>query len=531
MFCNQCGKEIKEGARFCNHCGALTDINSIGSGLAKPTKGKKTQFVVIAVALLAVIGIGATAFTLGRGSAPSGNSRQLAEETPRPRPTPTPTQAQDTTTETDIGFMAESVGGETSSGGVTTAPSYSGDRIINVYAFGSEIPDALARYKELNPSFGWELNPTIINDEAAYLDVLEQALIQGGSSAPDLYVLESAYVLRFTQGDVASFAAPYEDLISDFQSKLAAAQVAQYGVDIGTRNGHVVAMRYQETGSCLIYRRSIANDIWGTDDPAEIAKITGPGWDKFLSAAADLKGKGYYAVAGFEDVWQALNAGAARGWTAGERLVIDPAREYAFDFAKTMQDNGYWAGANQWSDRWFAEMSQNNVFAYLGPAWLINYVIVNNCGNTYGDWAITTSPAPWTWGGTWVMGNNDLFGDKAVAVGQLIEWITLDTSETGFQYYFAHGTLYDEPGAKGTVVSRTVMEKSDGSLDFLGGQDMFDYFLLAGANVKSSNWNEYDRYINNWFQEQVQQYYEGNKTKERAMADFRATVLDQLGFE
>jgi hypothetical protein len=426
----------------------------------------------------------------------------------------------------------------------TPATTTSESRVINVYAFGPEIPDALARYKELNPSFDWELKVTIINDDTAYPGALEQALLQGGDAAPDLYVVESAYVLRFTQGDFASYAAAYADLIPDFESKKAAAQVAQYAVDIGTRNGTVVGMRYQETGACLIYRRSIAEDVWGTDDPTTIASKMGPGWDNFLKGAADLKAKGYYTVYGLGDIWKVVKDSAAQGWIVGDKLVLDPAREYAFDLAKEMNDNGYWAGGGQWSEGWSASMGGDEVFAFLGPAWLINYVMVDNVGDTFGDWAVTTSPLPWTWGGTWLVGNKNLTGDKAAAVGQLIEWVTLDTSETGFQYYFASGNLYegsadfpdkakdfaDTGGTKDTVASKVVMEKADGSVAILGGQNMFDYFIPAGANAKADNWTQYDGTIEGMFIDQITQYYEGNKSKEDAIASFKAQVADELGY-
>ena len=43
------------------------------------------------------------------------------------------------------------------------------------------------------------------------------------------------------------------------------------------------------------------------------------------------------------------------------------------------------------------------------------------------------------WGGSWVLANKDTKVPKAV--GEIIEWITLDASENGLQYYWANGTL------------------------------------------------------------------------------------------
>ncbi|MCL2254264.1 MAG: ABC transporter substrate-binding protein [Lachnospiraceae bacterium] len=428
-----------------------------------------------------------------------------------------------------------STGGESNTSSSSTS-STSDNKTINVWSFTEEIPGAITRFKEMNPSFDWDINITVVSDQdGAYETALEQALLAGGANAPHLFTAEQAFVLKYTQGGFSGDLIPLKDLIPDFASKLAAADVAQYAVEVGTRNGDIVGLRFQETGSCLIYRRSLAIDTWGTDDPAEISKIVGPGWDKFLSAAEDLKAKGYSIVAGDGDVFKAAKDGAKQGWITNGKITIDPLREEFFDLAMALHENDYMNGSVDWQDNWYADMGGTGirpVFSFLGPAWLINYVMVGNAGDTFGDWAITDSPVPFTWGGTWVMGTTHIDGDdKRAAVGQIIEWLTLDTTEDGFMYKFANGTLNDGvTGAKDTVASAVVMAKSDGTLEYLGGQNMYDYFIPAAAAAKSDNWIEYDRLINDWFADQVRQYYNGNKTKEQAIADFKQRITDELGF-
>ena len=135
------------------------------------------------------------------------------------------------------------------------------------------------------------------------------------------------------------------------------------------------------------------------------------------------------------------------------------------------------------------------VFAFFGPAWLINYVMVNNAGETFGNWAVTTPPVGFFWGGTWLMANKD--SDVKEAVGQIIEWITLDSSDTGLQYYWANGTMTEgEVGTKDTVASGTVMAKSDGTVAFLGGQNMFDVFVPANQFATGESLTQYDETIN-----------------------------------
>jgi hypothetical protein len=177
-------------------------------------------------------------------------------------------------------------------------------KVINLWSFTDEVPKMLEKYKELNPDFDYEINTTIIaTTDGAYQPALDQALASSGENAPDIYCAESAFVLKYTQGDAAYFAAPYKDLGIDVDAKLKEADIAQYTVDIGTNpNGDLVGLGYQATGGAFIYRRSIAKDVWGTDDPAVITSKVGPGWDKFFKAAEDLKKKGYGIISGDGDI-------------------------------------------------------------------------------------------------------------------------------------------------------------------------------------------------------------------------------------
>ena len=161
----------------------------------------------------------------------------------------------------------------------TEASSDSGSKVINVWSFTDEVPKMIEKYKEMHPDFDYEIKTTIIaTTDGAYQPALDQALAAGGSDAPDIYCAEAAFVLKYTQGDASRYAAPYEDLGIDADGKIKSSEIAQYAVDIGTNpDGKVVALGYQATGGAFIYRRSIAKDTWGTDDPKEIGAKLGAG--------------------------------------------------------------------------------------------------------------------------------------------------------------------------------------------------------------------------------------------------------------
>ncbi len=424
-------------------------------------------------------------------------------------------------------------------GGISVSAESKG--VINLYTFTDEVPKMLDRYIAMNPDFGYTINATIIaTTDGLYQPALDQALAAGGADAPDMYCAESAFVLKYTQGDMSSYAATYEDLGIDVAAATKAADIAQYTIDIGTRpaDGKLVGLGYQATGGAFIYRRSIAKDVFGTDDPATIAEKVGPGWDKFFEAAAALKAKGYGIVSGDGDIWHAVENSSEKGWIVDGKLTIDPSREAFLDLSKKLKDNGYHNDTRDWTDAWYADMKgigTQPVFGFFGPAWLINYVMAGNSGGTkagegtYGDWAVCNPPVGFFWGGTWVLANKD--SEKKEAVAKLIDWITLECDDKGLQYYWANGTLNGEGGTKDTVASGTVMAMSNGTLDFLGGQNMFDVFVPANQFANGKNLTQYDETINNIWRDQVRQYTAGNISRDEAIAAFKQSVADQLGID
>lgn len=422
--------------------------------------------------------------------------------------------------------------GDTTAAPTTAEPASTEKTVLNVWSFTEEVPTMIDKFLELNPDFAakYEIKKTVIaTTEGAYQPALDQALAGGGADAPDLFTAEAAFVLKYTQGDASQYAATYKDLGIDVDNEIKAADIAQYTVDIGTnKNGDVVGLGYQATGGAYIYRRSIAKDVWGTDDPAEIAKIIGPGWDKFFAAAADLKAKGYGIVSGDGDIWHAVENSSDTPWVVDGKFNIDPKREAFLDLSMKLKENDYHNDTQDWQDAWYADMKDagaKKIFGYFGPAWLINYVLAGNSGDTFGDWAVCEPPVGFFWGGTWVLGSAS--SEKKEAVGQIIDWITLNTTETGLQYLWANGSM-NADGTKDAVASGKVMGMSNGELTFLGGQNMFDVFIPANQFANGKNLTQYDETINTYWRDQVRAYTSGSKSREDAIKSFKQIVGDNL---
>lgn len=417
---------------------------------------------------------------------------------------------------------------------VTDDPSVT---TLNVYAFTEEVPGMIDRYLKDHPDVKVKMNKTVVaTTNGEYQPALDQALAAGGDAAPDIYTVEAAFVLKYTQGDASQYAAAYKDLGIDVDKLTKESEIAQYTMDIGTRgDGSLVGLGYQATGGAFIYRRSIAEKVFGSADPATVQGKIGGSWDNFMAAAKELKAKGYGIVSGDGDIWHPIENSSDKGWVVDGKLNIDPKREAFLDLSKQLKDNGYHNDTQDWTDAWYADMQgvgEKEIFGFFGPAWLINYTLADHSGGkkvgegTYGDWAVCEPTVGFFWGGTWVLANKDTKLKKTV--GDIITWITLDASETGLQYYWANGTLGDEPGTKDAVASGAVMAKSDGKVDFLGGQNMFEVFIPAGNNATGKNMTQYDEVINIRWRDQTRQYTSGQKSRDQAITDFKQEVADNI---
>ena len=93
---------------------------------------------------------------------------------------------------------------------------------------------------------------------------------------------------------------------------------------------------------------------------------------------------------------------------------------------------------------------------------------------------------------------------------------------------WANGTMNGEGGTKDSVASGVVMEKSNGEMEFLGGQNMFDVFVPANQFANGKNLTQYDETINSYWRDQVREYTAGNKSYDDAIKDFKQMVADNL---
>ncbi len=247
----------------------------------------------------------------------------------------------------------------------------------------------------------WTINP---NENNNYQDKLDTALQAQASAAADdkidIFLIEADYALKYVDAD-ANVAEPLADLgITDDDL----ADQYQYTKDIVTDdNGAQRGTSWQATPGLFAYRRSIAKDVLGTDDPEKVQEKL-KDWDNFNKVADEASKKGYKMLSGYDDSYRTFSNNVSAKWVDGTTVKVDPNLMTWVEQTKTFTDKGYNNKTSLWDDSWNSDQgAKGKVFGFFYSTWGINFTLVKNAGEEgNGDWAVCEGPQPYFWGGTWI---------------------------------------------------------------------------------------------------------------------------------
>lgn len=401
-----------------------------------------------------------------------------------------------------------------------SAKAQDSSKPLVVWSFTDELQTMIDKYYLVdNPSKKIDYSLTPTDQFPNKLD----PVLASGAGAPDVFALEDAFVRKYIESGLLL---DLSDIATEVKNKSLA-----YPIEVGSYNGKVYGLSWQATPGAMFYRRSLAKQYLGTDDPKEVQKYVA-NLEKFVETAGVLKTKSggkCVIVSSTGDMFMPFKGARKDPWVVNGKLVIDPAMISYMEMGKTLRQKGYEARSQQWSEGWFNGMKGTlkdekgkdvEVFSYLLPTWGLHYVLKTNAPDTSGDWAMIPGPAPYRWGGTWIAAYK---GTKnAEAAKEFIKYVTTNDS---FLERWAKDT--------GDVVSNTVVTakiKDSYAEPFLGGQNHYAEFVEMAKKVDGKLTQGSDQAIEGLFNEAVIAYVEGEKTRDKAIEDFKSQVNAQLGF-
>lgn len=365
----------------------------------------------------------------------------------------------------------------------------------------------------------WTINP---NQDNNYQNKLDEALMAQADAAADekidIFLIEADYALKYVSADV-DVAMPVADL-GITEADLA--DQYQYTKDIVTdENGAQRAVSWQAAPGLFAYRRSIAKDVLGTDDPVEVQAALSD-WDKFNDVAAQAKAKGYYMVSGYDDTYRTFSNNVAQPWVTGTTVTVDENIMKWVEQTKLFTDNGYNHQSSLWSDTWAQDQgADGKVFGFFYSTWGINFTLVGNAGEAgFGDWAVCEGPQPYYWGGTWIVAANGT--DNPATVKDVM--LKLTCSKDIMKQMTENQDIQDYTNTMSGM--QEIAEDPEFQSAFLGGQNHIALFSEVAPTIDMSNISAYDQGCNEQIQVHFHDYFDGNIDFDTAKANFEMGIME-----
>ena len=394
-------------------------------------------------------------------------------------------------------------------------------KVFNIWAWNEEFKGFFEKYYADKIPEGVEVVWTITpNDGGAYKQKLDEALMNQenlpADERIDMFLLEVDHnILQYTNSEHT------QDItkigVTDFSNVYAYTKQAA-----SDANGVVKGVSFQCCPAALIYRRSIAKDVLGTDDPAEVQALLSD-WDKFNAVAATAKDKGYYMTASDAATYRVFSNNVTSPWVdENNNLQVDAAIQTWMDQAKNFSDNGYTINTGIWDEACTAQMfGDGKTMCYFGPAWYFNFSMGNAQDpdkGCYGDWAICQGPQAHFWGGTWLMAS--AYSDNTeILAGVMNAFINDEEVCSKLVENEAQFSNNQKVNAK------YASDPNFGN-DFLGGQNDVALFVELAKNIKFENQTIYDQIINEQLQSNWREYCQGTVTKEEALANWYKAIKE-----
>ena len=410
-------------------------------------------------------------------------------------------------------------------------------KVINIYSWNDEFRQRLeAVYPEVKETskdgtvttlkdgteIHWIINP---NQDGVYQQKLDEALMnQADASADDkvdIFLSETDYVYKYTDA-AADVAMPLTDLGIDPDKDLA----DQYDFTKTTASDADGVQRGSTWQCCpglLVYRRDIAKDVFGTDDPEEVGKKM-KDWDTANATAEELKAKGYYTFASYADTFRLYGNSISQPWVEDGATTVNVDQQVMnwIKDSKEWLDAGYLNKTvkGQWNDDWNKAMgSESKVFAFLFPAWGIDFTLKPNWDGEDGEWAVTNPPQEYNWGGSYIhaaTGTDNpehakdiilaLTGNKDNLLKISKDYSDFTNTKSGMQ----------EVAKDDTFAS-----------DFLGGQNPFTYFSPVAENIKIAPLSAYDQGCVELIQNAFSDYFQGQVDYDKAKSNFETAIKER----
>ncbi len=404
-------------------------------------------------------------------------------------------------------------------------------KVLNIYCwneeFKSRVTDHYPGYVEVDGTTGtigdvtvmWNITPS---DDNAYQNNLDETLLGQADAAADdkidIFLVEADYAGKYVNTDYSLALSELGITDADLANQY------KYTQDVVTdTNGNLKGSSWQGCPGVLIYSRAVAEEVLGTQEPAEVQEYV-KDWATFTETAATMKDAGYYMTASANDTYRVYSNNVTSKWVEDGVINIDANIMNWVADSKAMVDAGYTNTYDLWSDDWSKGFyPEGKVFCYFGPAWFVDFSMAADAEGSIanaGQWGACSGPQGFFWGGTWMCPATGT--DNPTLVKDLI--LTMTANDDVLKEI----VVDDNDFTNSKPVMDAMAADASYSSKVLGGQNPLGMYCAGVEKIDLSNLTDYDQGCNEEFQTAMKGYFEGTyATEDEAIQAFYAAVIEK----
>jgi hypothetical protein len=404
---------------------------------------------------------------------------------------------------------------------IPIVPVSDSGRVFNIYTINNEFQTIINDYyfrtniKPAELSVNFIIGP---ENDVGYgrkleADILANATAES-SKKVDLFTMGVSYSNVFAD---TKYAVPVSQL--GITENELSDQFPYFKTLSSDASGVQMGIGYQNCAELVIYRKSIARAVLGTDNPDSVSGYLDT-FAKFDETAKKMKTAGYTMLGSYNEFFRMYIQSADSGITvSGTDITIPKAWKDWADSAKSYADNGYALKCVQWEEEWCHGMEKDSkVFSYIGPRWQSEYNVAVFT-DIKDDWDYCFGPAYSYWGGSVVFAANGT--DNASFAADIMRFLATD--KAGLKKLATDSFMPPNSMSVSAELGDRTMPSE------LGASRYYPVTRIAEAakkiDIKSvSKYN----YLSETFEASMADYIEGNITYEQALENFNKNALDLI---
>lgn len=346
------------------------------------------------------------------------------------------------------------------------------------------------------------------NIDDSYQEDLERRLYdndyQEDNEKIDLYVIGDQDIQRYMK---EGYALPLTEVgITQEDLSMQYAYTHNNASDAG---GKVYGFSYNAAPGAFWYRRDIALEVLGTDEPEMVQQYI-TDWGSFYDTAGMMKEAGYYMTQDMDLLFKAFSSERELPWIVNNKFKYDENTLAWAMFSKELYNKEYIKDAYILADE-----ECTDVFGYFAPLWfkegLHDYKFEDG-------WGVCVPPENFYYAENYICVAPDT--DNVALVREIL--VTMATDENILKY-FAESGLF----GNNKEIMREMANNEAYCSDMFDGQNVYAVFCDVAENTKAGALCEYEVACEEEFKSAMYLYIRGEYTYAEAMRQYELALKEK----